>query len=51
MVFNKIDLINTEKLSELKLKFQDQDCIWISVYDGRGIDKLKEKLIKVNQSL
>jgi 50S ribosomal subunit-associated GTPase HflX len=46
MVFNKIDLIDAEKLKELKLKFKDQDCIWISVYDGSGIDELKDKLIE-----
>lgn len=45
MVFNKIDLINAEQLEELKLRFKDQDCTWISVYDGRGIDELREKLI------
>ncbi|MFZ2150905.1 MAG: GTPase HflX [Candidatus Absconditicoccaceae bacterium] len=47
MVFNKIDLINTEQLKQLKLKFKDKDCIWISVYDGRGIDELRDKLINL----
>jgi 50S ribosomal subunit-associated GTPase HflX len=47
MVFNKIDLINSKKLKELKSKFLDQDCIWISVYDGRGMDDLKEKLMNI----
>ena len=47
MVFNKIDLINSKKLKELKSKFTDQDCIWISVYDGRGMDDLKEKLMNI----
>jgi 50S ribosomal subunit-associated GTPase HflX len=45
MVFNKIDLINEDKLEELKKKFHDHDCIWISVYDGRWIEELKEKLL------
>lgn len=47
MVFNKIDLINTEQLKQLKLKFKDKDCIWISVYDGRWIDELRDKLINL----
>lgn len=45
MVFNKIDLVSEDKLEELKKKFQDHDCVWISVYDGRWIEELKEKLL------
>lgn len=49
MVFNKIDLINSEKLSELKLKFQDQNCVWISAFTGDWVEDLKEKLISISR--
>lgn len=47
MVFNKIDLIDVPKLKQLKLKFKDQDCVWISVLTGEWVEKLKEKLLEV----
>lgn len=41
MVFNKIDLINTEQLSELKKKFPDPNNQRISVHNAIGIEELK----------
>lgn len=45
-VFNKIDLINDEKILELKTKFSDLNPIFISTYSARGIDKLKNEILK-----
>lgn len=45
-VFNKIDLINDEKILELKAKFSDLNPIFISTYSARGIDKLKNEILK-----
>jgi len=41
-VFNKIDLLSEEQLNLLKNKFDEPTNQWISVYDGVGIEELKQ---------
>ncbi len=45
-VFNKIDMISSEYLEELKNKFSHLHPIFISTYSGTGIDQLKNTIIK-----
>ncbi|MGE4444461.1 MAG: GTPase HflX [Candidatus Altimarinota bacterium] len=45
-VFNKIDMISSEYLEELKNKFSHLQPIFISTYSGTGIDQLKNTIIK-----
>lgn len=45
-VFNKTDLINGEKLKELKKIFKDLKPIFISTYSWEWVGKLKEEIIK-----
>ena len=45
LVFNKIDLVEEEKLSELKLKYHSQNSVWVSIKQDYWIEELKE-LIK-----
>ncbi len=46
MVLNKIDLIDDNKLKELKERYKKFDPIFISVHQEIGIEKLKEKIIQ-----
>lgn len=46
MVLNKIDLIDDNKLKELKEKYKKFDPIFISVHQETGIEELKEKIIQ-----
>ncbi len=46
LVFNKIDLINDEKLSELKKLFPDEDKVFISVKSNIWLDELKNLIAK-----
>ncbi len=45
-VFNKIDLISDKKLLELKEKFSDLSPVFISTYENKNIDKLKDIILK-----
>ena len=45
MVFNKIDLIDEKKLSELKNTYADMDPVWISVHEDIGLDGVKEVIL------
>lgn len=45
MVFNKIDKLSEEKLSEMKGKYDWKDNIWISVNEDLNIEELREKII------
>lgn len=45
-VFNKIDLISDEKILELKEKFIDLSPVFISTYENKNIDELKDIIIK-----
>jgi len=44
-VFNKIDLLNEEKIDELKLKFSEYNPIFISTSKNIKIEELKENII------
>lgn len=46
MVFNKIDLINSDQLKKIKFKFKKHDCVWISVLTWEWIEELKQELLK-----
>jgi 50S ribosomal subunit-associated GTPase HflX len=46
LIFNKIDLIDEAKISELQSAFSDYETCFISVKDGRGLEELKQLLIK-----
>lgn len=45
-VFNKVDLINEEKLIEIKTKFKELNPIFISTYNSKWISDLKEKILQ-----
>ena len=45
-VFNKIDLISKEKILELMKKFSDLSPVFISTYENKNIDKLKDIILK-----
>lgn len=47
MVFNKIDLIDQNKLSEIKETYKDEDCIFISVHNEIGLENLKDKIVSL----
>lgn len=44
LVFNKIDLIDDEKLSQLKEQFKEYDPIFVSVKDWIWFEELRERL-------
>ena len=46
MVFNKIDLINEEKKTELAQRFAAFPVVFVSVKEGKGIEALKTALIE-----
>lgn len=47
MVFNKIDLINKEKIEEIKNKYaKNSDILFISVHDQLGLEELKLEIAK-----
>ena len=46
LVFNKIDLIDEEKLNELKELFPNEDKVFISVKWNIGLDELKNLIAK-----
>jgi GTP-binding protein HflX len=45
MVFNKVDKVDGETLSELRNEYVN--AIFISAKEAKGIDELKEKIISV----
>jgi len=47
LVFNKIDLINENKLSEIKKIYIKEDCVFISVRDEIWLENLKNKIISL----
>lgn len=47
MVFNKIDLIDQDKLSEIKEIYKDEDCVFISVHDEIWLEDLKDKIVNL----
>ena len=46
LVFNKIDLVEKEKLAELKKKFPEKNIVRISVAKDLGIENLRNVLMK-----
>jgi GTP-binding protein HflX len=46
LVFNKIDLIDEEKLNELKEMFPDEDKVFISVKSNIWLEELKNLVAK-----
>ena len=47
LVFNKIDLVDAEKIEELKSTFSDDEKVFISVKEEKGLEDLKQILIKL----
>lgn len=47
MVFNKIDLIDQEKLLEIKENYKKENCLFMSVKKELWIDDLKNKIINL----
>ena len=47
LVFNKIDLIDENKLSEIKKIYKKEDCVFISVRDEIWLENLKNKIISL----
>ena len=46
LVFNKIDLIDEEKLSKLRKTFTNENSAFVSVKDWIGLDELKQLIAK-----
>lgn len=42
LVFNKLDLCNQVILAQLKHRYDDQECLRISVVQEKGLEELKE---------
>ena len=45
-VFNKIDWLSEEKINELKETYKDLNPIFISAWANKGIEELKERIVK-----
>jgi GTP-binding protein HflX len=45
-VFNKIDWLSDERISQIKEEYSDFDPIFISAWKNIGIEELKEKIVK-----
>ena len=46
MVFNKIDKTDEEIIAQLREKYSDFNCVFISVKEVRGFEELRDKLIE-----
>jgi len=46
LVFNKIDLVNNDKIEELKSMFPDNDKVFVSVKNNIGLEELKNLIAK-----
>jgi GTP-binding protein HflX len=46
LVFNKIDLIDEKKIQQLASVFSDYETIFISVKEGKGLEELRQVLVK-----
>ena len=46
LVFNKIDKADEEKIAQLREKYSDFNCVFISVKEGKGFEELRWKLIE-----
>ena len=45
MVFNKIDKADEERIAQLREKYSDFNCLFISVKESQGFEELRDKLI------
>ena len=46
LVFNKIDKSDEERIAQLREKYSDFNCVFISVKEGKGFEELRWKLIE-----
>ena len=46
LVFNKIDKADEERIAQLREKYSDFNCVFISVKEGKGFEELRWKLIE-----
>ena len=46
LVFNKIDKADEERIVQLREKYSDFNCVFISVKEGKGFEELRWKLIE-----
>ena len=46
LVFNKIDKAGEERIAQLREKYSDFNCVFISVKEGKGFEELRWKLIE-----
>lgn len=46
LVFNKIDKADEERIAQLREKYSDSNCVFISVKEGKGFEELRWKLIE-----
>ena len=46
LVFNKIDKADEEKIAQLREKYSDFNCVFISVKEWKGFEELRWKLIE-----
>jgi GTP-binding protein HflX len=46
LIFNKIDLVDEARIAKLKSAFSDYECCFVSVKEGKGLEELKQLLIK-----
>ena len=46
LVFNKIDKADEERITQLREKYSDFNCVFISVKEGKGFEELRAKLIE-----
>ena len=45
LVFNKIDKADEERIAQLREKYSDFNCVFISVKESQGFEELRDKLI------
>ena len=46
LVFNKIDKADEERIAQLREKYSDFNCVFISVKEWKGFEELRAKLIE-----
>ena len=46
LVFNKIDKTDEERIVQLREKYSDFNCVFISVKESQGFEELRDKLIE-----
>ena len=46
LVFNKIDLLDSEQLKELQEKYQNLNPVRVSIKTGENLEQVKDRLIR-----